>query len=269
MIYRQNWPAAPLVAAVGACALLASSCGNDSSPVTTPPIAAVPPPATSPPPSTGGPGASSCPLGEGTETGECARTSTSMIHYIEAAIDAVVAEHPEFFDLAVEAGNWTRQYRVLDKEGYIDGVVDKLREMSLCAQRTDYDYELVQIKEDIDRRSKPKRRCKRDLLIEVCIRSVGHVFVEPVATVCNDANTADNLAAFVQRKTTRVSSQTKWRAFGANRTGARELLAEIRARQLAELHTKKGTAGLHELQRIEVILHNLASGARSESVAFA
>jgi len=148
MTCRGNSPAAPFLAVVGACALLASSCGSDSNPVAAPPIAVVPPPTTTPPPSTPGLGASSCPLGEGTETAACDRTFSSMSHYVESALDAVVVEHPEFFDLDVEAGIQTRQYRVLDKEGYIDGVVDKLREMGLCAQRSEYDFELVQIKED-------------------------------------------------------------------------------------------------------------------------
>jgi len=149
MIRRKNWPVVPLMAAVGACALVASSCGSDSNPVTAPPaVSPVPTPPPAPPPPTGGPMASSCPLGEGTLATSCDRTSTSMIQYIESAIDAVVVERPELFDLNNEAGPETRQYRVLDRDGYIDSVVDKLRQMGLCAQRNEQVYEQVQIKED-------------------------------------------------------------------------------------------------------------------------
>ena len=73
-----------------------------------------------------------------------------MIHYIESAIDSVIAEHPELFDLTKESGIDTRQFRVLDKDGYIDTVVDKLRQMGLCAQRSEQDNEQVQIKESND-----------------------------------------------------------------------------------------------------------------------
>jgi hypothetical protein len=71
-----------------------------------------------------------------------------MIHFVESAIDSVVVERPELFDLDVESGPQTRQYRVLDQDGYIDSVVDKLRQMGLCAQRSEQIYEQVQIKED-------------------------------------------------------------------------------------------------------------------------
>ncbi len=149
MTCRRILPAAPLLAVVGAFVLLASSCGSDSNPVTAPPpVSPVPTPQPVPPPSTGGPGASSCPLGDGTLATSCERKSTALIHYIESAIDAVVVEHPELFDLTVESGNRTRQFRVLDADGYIDTVVDKLRQMGLCSQRSEQNAEQVQIKED-------------------------------------------------------------------------------------------------------------------------
>jgi hypothetical protein len=150
MICRGNWPTVSLLGAIGAFALLALSCGDGGSDWTAPPTAVVSPPPSTLPPTSGGSGSSSCALGEGDPNASCDRTTSAMMYFIDAAIDTVVLEHPEFFDLGVEKGDFTSQYKVLDKEGYIDGVLEQLRKMGLCAQRTEYDYELVQIKQDND-----------------------------------------------------------------------------------------------------------------------
>ncbi len=148
MIHRQKWPTAPLLVAVGAFALLASSCGDGGSDFTPPPTAVVSPPPSTLPPTSGGSGSSGCGLGEGDENATCERTASTMMSFIDAAIDTLVAEQPGLFDLTVESGPTTRQYLVLDKEAYLDGVVEELRKMGLCAQRSEYDYELVQVKQD-------------------------------------------------------------------------------------------------------------------------
>jgi hypothetical protein len=150
MICLRNLPTASRVSAVAALALLASSCGNDGSDWTPPPTAVVSPPPSTLPPTSGGSGSSSCPLGEGDENAVCERTVSTMMPYIDAAIDTVVAEHPEFFDLTIESGEQTRQYKVLDKEAYLDTVVEELRKMGLCSQRSEFDLELVQVKESND-----------------------------------------------------------------------------------------------------------------------
>jgi hypothetical protein len=148
MIVRRTWPATPLMVAVGALALLAVSCGDDSSPsVPSPPVSVTPPPSTTPP-SSGGSGSSSCPLGEGDPYATCAQTSTELLDYIESAMDQLVQERPEIFDLTIEAGEETRQYLVLQKEEYLDGLVDVLRGMGLCAGRSNDDYEIIQVKAD-------------------------------------------------------------------------------------------------------------------------
>jgi hypothetical protein len=72
------------------------------------------------------------------------------MHFVDAAIDTIVLEQPELFDLNVEKGEFTGQYRVLDKEGYLDGVVEELRKMGLCSQRSEFDFEIVQAKENND-----------------------------------------------------------------------------------------------------------------------
>ncbi|MGD8896968.1 MAG: hypothetical protein PVJ73_13105 [Acidobacteriota bacterium] len=147
MIRRRDWPPVPLLIAIGAFALLAS-CGDGGSDFTPPPTAVVSPPPSTLPPTSGGSGSSPCALGEGDENATCERTVSEMMPFIDAAIDRIVAEQPELFDLNVESGEFTGQYKVLDKEGYLDGVVETLLEMGVCAQRSEFDYEIIQIKED-------------------------------------------------------------------------------------------------------------------------
>jgi hypothetical protein len=65
-------------------------------------------------------------------------------------MDQLIEEQPQIFDLGIEAGRETRQYQVLDKEGYLDGLVNALREMGLCAGRSNDDYEIIQVKIDND-----------------------------------------------------------------------------------------------------------------------
>jgi hypothetical protein len=147
MTYCRNWPTTSLVATVGVLALFAVSCGDGgSSPVTpTPPGAATPPPSTEPP-SSGGSGASACQLGEGNPYAPCEKRLSELWEYVEAAMNTLVQERPELFNLDVEAGDGTRQYRVDDKEGYLEGLVATLGNMGLCAGRAHYDSEIVQVK---------------------------------------------------------------------------------------------------------------------------
>lgn len=148
MIIRRNWPAAPLLVAVGALAMFAVSCGNDSTPaVPSAPVPSTPPP-TPDPPSGGGATTSTCPLGEGDPYAPCEKDFPELYEYVEAAIDALVVEQPELFDLDIEAGPGTRQFLVLDDQGYLDGVVSTLRAMGLCAGRAHYDAEIIQVKID-------------------------------------------------------------------------------------------------------------------------
>jgi hypothetical protein len=55
---------------------------------------------------------------------------------VEAAIDRLVRERPELFNLQEEAGAGTGQYRVLSGDEYLDGVIANLRAAGLCAERT-------------------------------------------------------------------------------------------------------------------------------------
>jgi hypothetical protein len=69
---------------------------------------------------------------------------------VDGAINQVIEEHPQYFDLTVEAGPHTGQFRVLRKEQYIDAVLENLRALGLCAERADYDWEIIQVKETND-----------------------------------------------------------------------------------------------------------------------
>jgi len=137
----------PLVVA-GVLAFTAASCGDNQDSWTPPPTAVVTPPPSTLPPMSGGSGSSGCALGAGDPDAVCERTVPQMMHFIDAAIGTVVAEKPHLFDLKVEKGEMTGQYKVLNKEVYIDSVVEALRKMGLCAQRGDYDYEVVEVKQD-------------------------------------------------------------------------------------------------------------------------
>jgi hypothetical protein len=64
---------------------------------------------------------------------------------MEEAIDRIVRERPEIFDTQEEAGENTGQYRVLDREAYVDGVIANLRAAGFCAERS-LDRERVRVK---------------------------------------------------------------------------------------------------------------------------
>jgi hypothetical protein len=80
--------------------------------------------------------ASSCPIGKGSVTASCQKASPRLLDAVDAAIDRLVREHPEIFDRADEDGQNTGQYRVLESDGYLDGVIANLRAAGLCAERT-------------------------------------------------------------------------------------------------------------------------------------
>jgi hypothetical protein len=121
--------------------VFASSCGSGSaSPVTPPPITL--PPAT-PVPTADGP--VSCALGKGVVDAACGKAAPQLLTSVEKAIDALVLHRPELFNKQEEAGTNTRQYRVLDPDAYLDGVIAELRASGHCAERA-LDLEHVAVK---------------------------------------------------------------------------------------------------------------------------
>jgi hypothetical protein len=125
----------PRASCLAVAALVSFSCGGGGAPVTpAAPVVVAPDPA----PSGGGEGASanSCPLGKGDPAAECAARSPQLLAAMDTAIDLLVRSRPELFNTQEEAGANTGQYRVLDREAYVDGVIANLRAAGLCAERT-------------------------------------------------------------------------------------------------------------------------------------
>jgi hypothetical protein len=144
---------------VGAVALAALvgpfsvSCGGGGSPSTgsTPPVTVAPTPTPSSNPGGGGnPNAASCPLGPGDHNSECEKVSPKLQSAVIQAIDSVVQQQPQIFDKTEEAGIGTGQYRVLDKEAYLNAVVANLQAAGYCSQRDPDDgaYERILIKNE-------------------------------------------------------------------------------------------------------------------------
>ncbi len=87
----------------------------------------------------------------GDKNAQCARSSSHLENLVYAAIDTLVQQSPELFDIRDETGGTgTGQYRVLDKERYLNGLVSLLQASGLCAERDpdDYNYEQLLVKQD-------------------------------------------------------------------------------------------------------------------------
>jgi hypothetical protein len=135
-------------------ALLLTACG-DSAPSSSTPPATVPTPTTAPPP-VGNVDSSfnhaSCPLGKGDPGATCERTTERMLNVYEEALDLLIEQKPEIFDLENEAAPGTKAYLVRDKEAYMDGIVANVRARGLCAERDPDDgaQETIRMKLDSD-----------------------------------------------------------------------------------------------------------------------
>jgi hypothetical protein len=117
-------------------AIIGISCGGADSPSTpsTPPTTVSPQPTPTPPTGGGGGVTASCPIGQGDENATCSRTKTKLLPYLESAMDLLIQQKPQIFDLNDEYAEGTRAYKVLDHEGYINGLVANLQAAGLCAQ---------------------------------------------------------------------------------------------------------------------------------------
>lgn len=92
--------------------------------------AAAPSPSPSLPPAS--PGAASCPFGKGTPDTFCARRAPALIGAVDGAIDRLVQQHPEYFELTNLNG--PGGYRVLKPTEYHQGVVAALQSAGFCAE---------------------------------------------------------------------------------------------------------------------------------------
>jgi len=132
---------------VAAAALAAASCGGGGKTPTVPGSPTVAAPDPTPTPASGGESAAAnaCPIGKGSPDAACSKSSPQLLAAVESAIDLLVRDRPDLFNLQEESVAGTGQYRVLDKEAYLEGVIANLRAAGLCAGRS-LDLELLQVK---------------------------------------------------------------------------------------------------------------------------
>jgi hypothetical protein len=138
-----------LTSAVPAAIALAlfTSCGGSSPVVPGTPTPATPTvaPTTEPPPPIG---AVSCPFGDGTLNTQCSRKKGSaLLTDVDNAINAVIQQKPEIFNLDSEANPGSHEFKILDREAYLNGVVTNLRAMGLCAERERDIGEYIHVKD--------------------------------------------------------------------------------------------------------------------------
>jgi hypothetical protein len=105
---------------------------NPTPPPTTPPNPGpnpgpTPTPAPGPPPST-----QSCSLPALPDHGNCSKEGPVFLSQVESAIDQVIAESPQFFNLR-DGGPCGNCYKVVNVPGYEAGVVRALQQRGLCA----------------------------------------------------------------------------------------------------------------------------------------
>jgi hypothetical protein len=137
------------VLAAGALVLSLTACGgggggnpSGGNPVATPTPTPAPAPTPTPPPPPG----AVCSLGLGTGSGEnCPQESPSFENEVEAAIDKLVAEQPDIFDLNNQRGAGGYYIRSLGR--FYVGVITNLEGMGLCAA---FDGEELQVKANND-----------------------------------------------------------------------------------------------------------------------
>ncbi len=125
-------------AALGIMFLLTPSCGGGSSPSSaTPPTTQPSSTPTPPPPVSTGDSFSqlNCPFGKGSANASCDRSTSRLANDVEEAMDLLLKQKPQIFDLNDEYAPGTRAYRVLDKAVYAEGLVANLRAAGLCSER--------------------------------------------------------------------------------------------------------------------------------------
>ena len=93
------------------------------------------------PPSVG----ASCSLGNGSADTVCSRSNSRHANLIETAINLLVQERPQIFDLKDVSAPNSDFYKVLDTEAYLDGLVTNLRRQGACAERDTDDAEFRRI----------------------------------------------------------------------------------------------------------------------------
>lgn len=141
------------LAAVGALAastalgFLPSACGG--SPPVPPPT---PPPPTTTTTTTLAPSSLCDRLPPGNPNADCEEGATRLLPQVESAMETLIAERPQLFDLHDEHSPGGRAFRVVDHDGYMNGLVATLLAAGLCAERDvdDADQSQIFVKESND-----------------------------------------------------------------------------------------------------------------------
>jgi hypothetical protein len=142
VIHRR--PALIFCTVVAGFSLSFVACGGPDSSTTGSPITLAPAPGPTPTPAVA---SASCPLGKGTPGAICQAGEGALLETIDAAIDKVVASHPEYFALGDTRG--PGQYRVKSKDGFVEGVLAVLQGQGLCAQHIPKS-DMVEVKDSND-----------------------------------------------------------------------------------------------------------------------
>lgn len=139
MVFRRalGSVAAGVLLTAWACSGSSSSVGGPSAPTPTP--APAPTPAASPSP----PAAQSCP--KGTLDSTCVRSNPMYLTDVDTAINQLVQQRPEIFDLNNTSG--PGGFFVKDAEAYYAGVIKNLEAMGFCAA---FDLKELQVKKTND-----------------------------------------------------------------------------------------------------------------------
>jgi hypothetical protein len=125
-----------LLVPVVVVAAISWACGKDSpKPTTSTPLTTIVAAGPSPTPAPVAASAT-CSLGKGAADFQCEAPTSRLLNAVDAAIDQVVATHPDYFVLGEERGGpGTRQYRVRDRDAFIAGTIAALQGQHMCAFR--------------------------------------------------------------------------------------------------------------------------------------
>ena len=179
-------------------AIIGISCGGQDSPSTSTTPTTVAPVPTPTPVVGGGAVAATCSIGPGDPNAECRpRPRPSLISSVESAIDLLIEQKPQIFNLNDVYRGTTRGYMVLDREAYVNGLVAHLQSEGLCAENDPDDALLQSIRvknanaysEDFDLlMSTGHMRRGKDMYRQTCVPSAFPVDrpanAPPVGTGC-------------------------------------------------------------------------------------
>ncbi len=141
--------------AVAVVAVLTLSCGGGGPYQSTPVTTVRPPTSPTPPPPAFGDSFNdaNCSLGKGSLYTQCIRTrKITLLADVEGAMNLLVQQSPQIFNLKDEYSPGTKAYKVLDKEAYMNGLVANLRAAGLCAERDADDIlqQMIRVKDSTE-----------------------------------------------------------------------------------------------------------------------